>query len=147
MQQHQLCDWSCYRAIRLTSLVPVYEALGQSEVAALLGLNVFSGAGNTEVVSGRSKVAFFSYSFRNARDDSNEISALTSLGTMPRPNDVISDGFEECLCKVYLPGIKSANVEKLRWWLFTKKQAPFRVVGTSQRSKGNVDFIGITAYL
>ena len=131
MQQHQLCDCRCYRAIRLISLVPVYEALGQSEVAALPGLYVFSGADNTEVVSGRSKVAFFSYSFRNARDDSNEISALTSLGTMPRPNDVISDGLEEFLCKVYLPGIKTANVEKLRWWLFIKKQAPFRVVGTS----------------
>ena len=73
----------------------------------------------------------FSYSLRNARDDSNEISALTSLGTMPRPNDVISDGLEEFLCKVYLPGIKTANVEKPRWWLFIKKQAPFRAVGTS----------------
>ena len=98
---------------------------------SLPGLHVFSGADNTEVVSGKSKVAFFLYSFCNARDDSNEIYALTSLGTMPRPNDVISDGLEEFLCKVYLTGIKTAIVEKLRWWLFTKKQAPFRVVGTS----------------
>ena len=71
----------------------------------------------------------FSYSFCNAMDDSNEISALTSIGTMP--NDVISDGLEEFLSKVYLPSIKTANVEKLRWWLFIKKQAPSRAVGTS----------------
>ena len=99
--------------LRLSPLVPIYEASGQSKAgalagAALAGSNAFSGADNTEVVTGSSKVVCFSSSYRDARDDSNDISALTGLGI--RPNDAICDGLEEFLSLVYLPETKTANM-------------------------------------
>ena len=52
---------------------------------------------------------------RDARYDSNEISALTSLGTMPRPNGAISDCLVEFIRNVNLSGTKTTKVEKLRY--------------------------------
>ena len=107
---------------RVIPLGPIYEALGPNKASALPGLHAFSGADNTGGFAGRGKLAFWKI-FRDARDDSNEIFALTSLGTMCWPSDAIYDGLVEFLCKVYLPGTKTTTMKKLRWWLFTKKQA------------------------
>ena len=107
---------------RTIPLGPIYQTIGPDKAAALPGLHAFSGADNTGSFAGRGKLAFWKR-FWEAKDDSNEISALKSLGTTRMPTDIVYVGLEEFLCKVYLPDTMIANVAKLRWWLFTKKQA------------------------
>ena len=64
---------------------------------------------------------------------SSNISALTSIENIARPNDVISDGLKEFSCKVFLPGTKTAKVEKLNWGIWKKTdQVRDREAATSQ---------------
>ena len=51
------------------------------------------------------------------------ITALASLGTTSVPTDDTLAALEQFICKVYLPHTQISKVAKLRWWLFTKKQA------------------------
>ena len=88
------------------SLGPICEALVQNKAADFTGL---SGADNTRGFAGRGKLPFWKI-FRDARYDSNEISALTSLGTMARPNGAIADSLVEFIFKVDLPGTKTAKL-------------------------------------
>ena len=107
---------------RIIPLQPIHESLGPRKAAALPGLHAFSGADNTGSFAGKGKLAFWK-AFWDAKDDSSEISALASLGTTTMPSDDTCAGIEEFLCKVYMPGTSIVKVDKLRWWLFTKKQA------------------------
>ena len=107
---------------RIISQQLIYEALGCKKAAASPALHAFSGVDNTGSFSGEWKMAFWK-NFLDAKDDSNEISALARMGTTIIPSDDACAGHEEFLCKVYVSGTNIAQVEKLRWWILTKKQA------------------------
>ena len=92
---------------RVILLGPIYEALVQNKAG---DFTVLSGADNTRGFAGRGKLSFWKI-FRDARYDSNEISALISLGTMARPNGAIADGLVEFISKVDLPGTKTVKVK------------------------------------
>ena len=106
MQQHQLVTAVGIKR-PVIFLGPICEAPVQNKAADFTGL---SGADNTRGFAGRGKLSFWKI-FRGARYDSNEISALISLGTMARSNGAISDGLVEFICKVNLPGTKTTKVK------------------------------------
>ena len=105
---------------RIVPLKPIYEALGTNKAAALPAFHAISGADNTGSFAGKGKLAFWK-AFQDVNDEI--ITALASLGTTSVPTDDTLAALEQFICKVYLPHTQISKVAKLRWWLFTKKQA------------------------
>lgn len=110
-------------------LQPIYEKLGPLRAAALPGLHALSGADNTGSFAGKGKLAFWK-AFQNASDAI--VCALTSLGTTALPTDDTIRAIEEFICTVYLPHTTIVTVEKLRWWMFSKKQSQSERLPPSQ---------------
>lgn len=105
---------------RTVPLLPIYEALGPIKASALPGLHAISGADNTGSFAGKGKISFWK-AFKNGNN--RVISALGNLGKDLLISEETSDALEEFICQVYLPNTQISQVHKLRWWLFSKKQA------------------------
>ena len=120
-----LCDGTTFvtgtgEKRRSIPLKPIYDALGPCKATALPGLHALSGADVTGSFAGKGKLAFWK-AFKCASDE--VVSALSNLGKCLYPSEDIFCGMEELICQVYHPDTPVKKVEKVRWWLFAKRQA------------------------
>ena len=84
------------------------------------GLHALSGADNTGSFAGKGKMAFWN-AFKDA--STSMLRGLAAFGDRDNLTDDDLASTEAFVCKVYVPRTQLTKVEKLRWWLFKKRQA------------------------
>jgi len=105
---------------RTIQLKFIYNILGPEKAAALPTLQALSGSDNTGGFAGKGKDIFWK-AFQAARCSS--LTAMALLGTTTELSDSTCTAIEEFICNVYAPQTSITKADKLRWWLFKKKQA------------------------
>ena len=104
---------------RSISIRNIYNTIGCSRAAALLGFHAFSGADNTGCFFGKGKPSCWKV-FEQA--DNSILHAFASLSSNTPILDTDVSELEHFVCKLYISTTKITTTDELRWWMFHRKK-------------------------
>ena len=101
---------------RLIKIYPIYQALGENRVQALIGFHALSGCDNTGRILGKSKNSWWNAFMKSGEE---VINALCGLGISNEPSEETLRGCEELICNLLsLKNKQFKHAADLRWHYF-----------------------------